>query len=392
MKIKKIIIILSILVGLFLFYKVFLSSKGEELVVLSQPITKGEITDVITATGTLKALNTVDVGTQVSGVIDELYVDFNDKVKTGQVIARLDTKTLNANVSDAKSNLDRAQLQTQQLKLVYERTKSLFDQKLASKEELERTEYEYKNAEINVKMMSVQLNRASVNLGYASVISPINGVVVSRNVSKGQTVAAAFTTPTLFTIAQDLKDMLIEADIDEADIGKVKVGQAVEFFVDAYPDELFTGKVQQIRLQPKTTQNVVNYTVIIELKNEELKLFPGMTANISIIVEKKMNILIIPATSLNYVLPDEMPKGIEINDTTTFDENEIGSRSKVWVKEKGRIRAIVVETGITDGSTYELIKGLPENTEVVTSIEKKSSVVTTKKTSPLMPNVRGKKK
>ncbi len=391
MKIKNIIIVLSILVGLFLFYKIFLGSKGEELVVLSQPISKGEITDVITATGTLKALNTVDVGTQVSGVIDELYVDFNDKVKTGQVIARLDTKTLNANVSDAKSNLDRAQLQTQQLKLVYERTKSLFDQKLASKEELERTEYEYKNAEINVKMMSVQLNRASVNLGYASVISPINGVVVSRNVSKGQTVAAAFTTPTLFTIAQDLKDMLIEADIDEADIGKVKVGQAVEFFVDAYPNELFAGKVQQIRLQPKTTQNVVNYTVIIELKNEELKLFPGMTANISIIVEKKINILIIPATSLNYVLPDEMPKGIEISDTTTFDENEIGSRSKVWVKEKNRIRAIVVETGITDGSTYELIKGLPENTEVVTSIEKKSTVIT-KKTSPLVPNVRGKKK
>jgi HlyD family secretion protein len=392
MKIRNIIIIICSLVGIFFLYKVFFGSKKEELVVLSQPIVKGEITDLITATGSLKALNTVDVGTQVSGVIDELYVDFNAKVKAGQIIARLDTKTLNANVSDAKSNLDRAQLQSQQLKLVYDRTRTLFDQKLASKEELERTEYEYKNAEINVKMMKVQLDRASVNLGYASVISPINGVVVSRNVSKGQTVAAAFATPTLFTIAQDLTDMLIEADIDEADIGKVKVGQGVEFFVDAYQNEMFTGKVQQIRLQPKTTQSVVNYTVIIEVRNEELKLFPGMTANISIIVENKKDILLIAATSLNYILPDELPKGMEINDTTTFDENELGNRSKVWVKEKNKIRAVVVETGITDGSTYELIKGLPQHAEVVTSIEKSTPVSKTKKSSPLMPNLRSKKK
>ncbi len=392
MKIKSIVITCSVLIGLFIIFRMATGTKEDPLEIVAEPIAKGEILDVITATGSLKALNTVDVGTQVSGVIDELYVDFNDKVTSGQIIARLDTKTLNANVSDAQSNLDRALLQTQQLKLVFDRTKNLYEQKLASKEEFEKAEYDYKNAEINVKMQQVQLGRASVNLGYASVISPISGVVVSRTVSKGQTVAAAFATPTLFTIAQDLKDMLIEADIDEADIGKVKVGQDVEFFVDAYPNETFTGKVKQIRLQPKATQNVVNYTVIIEVKNETLKLFPGMTANISIIVEHKKNILVIPATSLNYVLPDELPEDIMIMDTTNFDENEFGSRSKVWVKEKNKIRAVIVETGITDGSTYELLKGLNEKIEVVTAIERVKPSRILKKNSPLMPNIRGNKK
>ncbi|HYG50419.1 MAG TPA: efflux RND transporter periplasmic adaptor subunit, partial [Flavobacteriales bacterium] len=364
---------LSIIAGLFVAWWFFARNKSGKLEIVTQPVKRGEIVDVITATGSLKALNTVDVGTQVSGVIDELYVDFNDKVKAGQVIARLDTKTLSANVADAKSNLDRAQLQTQQLKLVYERTKNLYEQKLASKEEFERAEFEYKNAEVNVKMMKVQLDRAAVNLGYASVISPINGVVISRNVSKGQTVAASFTTPTLFTIAHDLTNMLIEADVDEADIGKVKVGQSVEFFVDAYQDQTFYGTVEQIRLQPKTVQSVVNYTVIISVRNETLKLFPGMTANISIVVERKQNIPVVPATALNYVLPEQMPEGIDIMDTTNFDENEFGARSKVWVKEKNRLRAVVIETGITDGSTYEVVKGIPENTEVVTAVEEKKN-------------------
>lgn len=379
MKLKTIIILLLVIValmGLRIFIK---KSSAPKIEVLTEKVSKGNITDMITATGSLKALNTVDVGTQVSGVIDELYVDYNDNVKSGQIIARLDTKTLNANVSDAKSNLERSVLQAEQLKLTFERTKSLFDKQLASKEEFERAEYEWRNAEVNVKMMKVQLDRASVNLGYASVVSPINGVVVSRNVSKGQTVAAAFTTPTLFTIAQDLTNMLIEADIDEADIGKVKLGQKVEFFVDAYPNETFTGSVKQVRLQPKTTQSVVNYTVIIELKNEDLKLFPGMTANISIIIENKSNIPLIPASSLNYVLPDEIPEGIQVVDTTNFDENEIGNKSRVWMKKGNTITAIIVETGINDGSTYELIKGLKEGTEVVTSIQEVKPNVTKKK-------------
>lgn len=385
MKIRNIIIIILVVAGLFLFFRLVSGRGGKEMEVMTKKVSKGEITDVITATGTLKALNTVDVGTQVSGVIDELYVDFNDKVKAGQVVARLDTKTLSANVSDARSNLERAQLQVQQLKLTYERTKGLYEQKLVSKEEFERAEYEYNNASVNVKMQRVQLDRAAVNLGYASVISPINGVVISRNVSKGQTVAAAFTTPTLFTIAQDLQDMLIEADIDEADIGKVQVGQPVEFFVDAYPEETFTGRVKQIRLQPKSVQNVVNYTVIIELRNEEMKLFPGMTANLSITVEDKKNILVVPATALNYVLPDDLPADIQVVDETGFDDNEMGNRSRVWIKENNTLKAVVVHTGISDGSMYELVKGLNENAEVVTSVEEIKPNVTRKK-SPFVPS------
>jgi HlyD family secretion protein len=357
----------------------FRGGKGAKMEIVTQEIKKGDITDIITATGTLKALNTVDVGTQVSGVIDELYVDFNDFVKKGQIVARLDTKTLSANVSDAKSNLERSTLQAEQLKLVYERTKKLYEQNLASKEEFERAEFEYKNAEVNVKMMRVQLERASVNLGYATISSPIDGVIISRNVSKGQTVAAAFTTPTLFSVAQDLKKMLIEADIDEADIGKIKVGQKVEFFVDAFPEETFNGEVKQVRLQPKSVQNVVNYTVIIEVNNDDLKLFPGMTANISIIVEDKKNVFTIPATSLNYVLPENLPMEFSIHDTTNFDENEIGNRSKVWVKKGTQLHAVIVETGINDGSVYELLKGLKEKEEVVTTVEEIKANVTKKK-------------
>lgn len=379
MKLKTILIIVGVVLGLGLLFMLFRGGKGAKMEIVTQEIKKGDITDIITATGTLKALNTVDVGTQVSGVIDELYVDFNDFVKKGQIVARLDTKTLSANVSDAKSNLERSTLQAEQLKLVYERTKKLYEQNLASKEEFERAEFEYKNAEVNVKMMRVQLERASVNLGYATISSPIDGVIISRNVSKGQTVAAAFTTPTLFSVAQDLKKMLIEADIDEADIGKIKVGQKVEFFVDAFPEETFNGEVKQVRLQPKSVQNVVNYTVIIEVNNDDLKLFPGMTANISIIVEDKKNVFTIPATSLNYVLPENLPMEFSIHDTTNFDENEIGNRSKVWVKKGTQLHAVIVETGINDGSVYELLKGLKEKEEVVTTVEEIKANVTKKK-------------
>ncbi len=369
MKIKNIFIALGVILVILLLFLVLRGSKKKDMEFITKKIEKGNIQDIITATGTVKALNTVDVGTQVSGVIDELFVDFNDHVSKGQIIARLDTKTLSANVSDAKSNLEKAQLQTEQLKLIFERTKKLFEQNLASREDYERTEFEFKNSDINVKMMKVQLDRASVNLGYATITSPIDGVIIGRTVTKGQTVAAAFTTPTLFTIAQDLKNMLIEADIDEADIGRIKNGQDVEFFVDAFPDETFKGKVKQVRLQPKSVQNVVNYTVIIEVKNEEMKIFPGMTANLSIIVDNKNNVLTIPASSLNYVLPDELPENVEIYDTTNFDENEISRRSKVWIMDNHKVRAVIVETGINDGSTYELLNGLKPKDVVITSVE-----------------------
>ena len=385
MKKAAFIIIGIVVVGIL--YLFFRGGGKSKLEIITTKVQKGEILDVITATGTLKALNTVDVGTQVSGVIDEIMVDFNDQVKKGQVIARLDTKTLTANVQDAQSALERAKITVEQTKLVYERAKKLFADKLISKEELERAEFEYQNALVNVKSAQVQVSRSSVNLGYATITSPIDGVVISRNVSKGQTVAAAFSTPTLFSIANDLTSMLIEADIDEADIGKVKVGQKVEFFVDAFPNENFKGMVKQVRLQPKSIQNVVNYTVVIEVKNPDLKLFPGMTANISIIVEEKRNILIVPTSSLNYFLPEELPLDLHIVDTTGYDENEISNRARIWIKEGNTLRAVIVVSGITDGSTTEVVSGIKEGTEIVTGIEEKKENVVKKK-SPFVPNIR----
>jgi HlyD family secretion protein len=384
---KKVAFIIIGVVVLVAIYFVLRGGGKKNIEIVTTKIEKGEISDIITATGTLKALNTVDVGTQVSGVIDEIMVDFNDNVKKGQIIARLDTKTLSANVQDAQSALERARIQLEQTKLIYERAKKLYADKLISKEELERAEFEFQNASVSVKSAQVQVSRASVNIGYATISSPIDGVVISRNVSKGQTVAAAFSTPTLFSIANDLTSMLIEADIDEADIGKVKVGQRVEFFVDAFQNDNFNGIVKQVRLQPKSIQNVVNYTVVIEVKNPDLKLFPGMTANISIIVEDKKGILITPTSALNYILPDELPLDLHIVDTTGYDENEISNRARVWMKEGNTLRATIVETGITDGSTTEIISGIKPGTEIVTGIdEKKENVI--KKKSPLVPNLR----
>jgi len=233
------------------------------------------------------------------------------------------------------------------------------------------------------------LERAQVNLGYATIVSPVDGIVISRTIEKGQTVAAAFTTPTLFTIAADLKEMIIEADIDEADIGKVKTDQEVEFFVDAFPDEYFTGKVKQIRLQPKTIQNVVNYTVVIGVSNPDMRLYPGMTANLSIVAEKRTDVLIASSAALNYILPDELPEGYKLFDTTGYDENEISKRARLWVMKKDKsIHARIVETGVSDGAISEITKGVNEGELIITGVFEGDENVKKKKTSPFMPNVR----
>lgn len=383
------IYILIGLVVIFILFRMFFSRDNVEIELVTQEITQGEVEDIISSTGTVKALNTVDVGTQVSGVIDEIYVDFNSQVKKGQVLARLDTRTLSANVADARAALQKSQLLVEQAGIIHERSKKLFEDKLISQEEYDRSKYEFETAQLNVQTARTALDRAQVNLGYATIISPVDGIVISRTVEKGQTVAAAFTTPTLFTIAADLKEMIIEADIDEADIGKVKTEQHVEFFVDAFPDELFKGNVKQIRLQPKTIQNVVNYTVVISLENPDMKLFPGMTANLSIIAEHKEGVIVVPSASLNYALPDEMPEGYRVYDTTGFDENEIGKRARVWVISDKTINARVVETGVSDGAVSEITSGLKEKEFIITGVlDQKDLEMKKKKSSPLMPNIR----
>jgi HlyD family secretion protein len=260
----------------------------------------GDLRIVVTATGTLGADTTVQVGTQVSGIIDKILVDFNSIVRKGQVVALLDTTYLAAAVEDASSSMYRAQVQVNLTKRNFERNKQLYDEKVIAQADYEQSLSDYETAQANARSAKSSLDRAKINLKYATIVAPVSGVVISRNVDRGQTVAASFSTPTLFSIANDLTKMQVQASIDEADIGKIQVGQEVSFTVDAYPELSFTGTVRQIRLQPVVLQNVVNYTVIIDVPNPDLKLMPGMTANITVKIQEALGVLKIPASALKF--------------------------------------------------------------------------------------------
>jgi HlyD family secretion protein len=248
-------------------------------------ITRGNLSQTVTATGEIMPLNTVSVGSQVSGTIEELYVDYNSKVKRGDLLLKIDTSVLQSSVDEAKASLTSAQSQLKYAKSEYERNKSLYNDGYISRAEMEQSETTFEQAEQRVKQQEYTYNRAVTNLGYATITSPVDGTVISRKVDKGQTVAASFQTPDLFEIAEDLTKMQIETSVSEADIGVIKEGQAVTFTVDAYPTQIFDGSVRQIRLSPTTTSNVVVYTVVIDVDNSDLRLMPGMTAFVTIIVD-----------------------------------------------------------------------------------------------------------
>jgi len=267
-------------------------------------IERGSISNTITATGTLEAVTTVQVGTQVSGIISKLYIDYNSKVKKGQILARIDTTTLAANLFDARASVYRQQIQVNQAKRNFDRTKALFEQKVVAQIEYDKALDDYETAKSSLISAQAQLNRAEINLGYATIFAPIDGVVISKSVEQGQTVAASFNSPTLFTIANDLAKMQVQASVDEADIGQVKEGQDVTFSVDAYPEDQFKGSVKQIRLQPVIVSNVVNYIVIIDVPNPDLKLMPGMTANITVKVNEASDVLKVPVKALSFRPPN----------------------------------------------------------------------------------------
>jgi len=268
-------------------------------------IERGDLQVTVTATGILSADTTVAVGTQVSGIITKIFVDFNSMVRKGQKIAVLDTTFLAASVDDAKSSLFRTQVQTRLTKRNYERNKTLFEEKVIAQSDYDQSLSDYETAQANEKSAKSALDRALINIRYATIIAPVSGVVISRNVDIGQTVASSFSTPTLFSIANDLTKMQLQASIDEADIGKIKVGQDVSFRVDAYMDQTFSGTVRQIRLQPVTLQNVVNYTVIIDVPNPDKKLMPGMTANLTVKIQEALNVLKSPAAALRFWPPQD---------------------------------------------------------------------------------------
>ena len=332
--------------------------KEEEVTFETAKVERQNINTTITATGTIEPVTSVTVGTQVSGIVSKLYVDYNSVVKKGQVIAELDRTNLTSELNRAKAELTSAESTLSYETANFKRYQTLFDKGLVSANDYESAKLSYEKARQTVNSARESVQKAQTNLGYATITSPIDGVVLSKSVEEGQTVAASFNTPELFNIAQDLTDMRVIADIDEADIGGVKEGQRVTFTVDAFPDDKFEGQVTQVRQEATTTSNVVTYEVVISAPNKDLKLKPGLTANITIYTLEKNDVLAVPSKALRF-MPNEalLKKGEQIED--------VEAPLKAWTLEGNTFKAHQVETGITNGMLTEITSGLSEGTEVL---------------------------
>lgn len=337
-------------------------NKKTEIHYNTATVEKQDLSTSITATGTIEPVTQVEVGTQVSGIIDKIYVDYNSEVHRGQVIAELDKTNLLSELASAKSNLSNYQSNLNYQTANYNRYKTLFNKGLVSANEYESARLSYEQAVQQVSMQKQNVQKAQTNLGYATITSPIDGVVLSREVEEGQTVASAMTTPTLFIIAQDLTNMRVIADIDEADIGGVVEGQRVSFTVDAYPEDVFEGTVTQVRQQATTSSNVVTYEVVISAPNESMKLKPGLTANVTIYTMEMHDILSIPTKALRFT-----PNELFLKDDEKIIDCE--AKEKVWVRDGKNFKAIAVETGKSNGMFTEIILGLKAGTEIITEFE-----------------------
>ena len=452
-KLLKFVVVLAVIAGIaFLGKTFFFDAKADTAAgpLVSAKVTLTTIATTISATGTLEPVDQVEVGTQVSGDISKIYVDFNTKVKKGQVIAELDKSKLRATLTQAEIAYKSAQADYNYKESTYNRVKKLSESNSASAVDLETAEYNMNSAKLAVERSQNELNQAKLNLSYATIKSPISGVVLKRAVEVGQTVAASMSTPTLFVIAKDLSQMKVMADVDEADIGQVKAGQRVEFTVDAYQDDKFSGTVQEARLSPTTTSNVVTYTVVISAENPDQKLLPGMTATCTIVTQEVKDALSIPVKALKFspaegtpmADPKDFPRPPMFGDSTKFKEfakkaengdfpppppglgaggppaggpggfgppgkgsfgkggpgQKKGLRPKlsgnhVWVSIDGKAAPRPVKIGISDGVNVQILRGLSEGDSVVVSQESLATV--TKKSdaaSPFMPTPPGKKK
>ena len=347
---------------------------------------KQDIVNSVTATGTIEPVTSVDVGTQVSGVISKLYVDYNSVVKAGEVIAELDRTNLMSELSSAQASLKSAQSELDYQKTNYERYKALYDKGLISANDFEQARLSYVQAQQRTRQQKESVKKAQTNLGYATITSPIDGVVLSKEVEEGQTVASSFSTPTLFKIARDLTDMRVIADVDEADIGDVKEGQRVTFTVDAFPDDTFEGQVTQVRQEATTESNVVTYEVVISAPNDDLKLKPGLTANVVIFTMEAKDVLAVPSKALRFTPHEAM-----LNSDETITDTD--AKEKVWVKEGSNLKAVAVETGMTNGTLTQITKGLKPGTHVLTEVTAIQPEVEGEQqnSNPFMPRPRGKK-
>jgi len=338
-------------------------SGGGALKYETAPIARGNIVQHVTASGSLSAVVSVDVGSQVSGKIVALYVDFNSPVKKGQLVAEIDPTVYSASLRQTEGDLASAKAEVTLKHQNLERKKALVPLHAASQLDLDQATAELAQAEASVVIKQAALESAQANLGYCKITAPVDGIVIARKVDLGQTLAATMTTPVLFTVAQDITKMNISASVSEADIGQVKDGQPVDFTVDAFPDEVFRGQVTQVRKSPTTTQNVVTYETIITVDNPEQKLFPGMTADVSILVAERTKVLKIPNTALRYTPPDGAkfeqtpPSKLERNQRLVYSPGADGAK----------LKPVIVKTGITDGVDTEIIEGLAEGAPVVTS-------------------------
>ncbi|HNX43739.1 MAG TPA: efflux RND transporter periplasmic adaptor subunit [Bacteroidales bacterium] len=411
---KKSLIITGILVLIAAAAAWFLFGKsGNQQVIRYEtaPVQIGTIANTVTATGTVEPVKQVEVGTQVSGVIKNIYVDFNSQVKKGQLLAELDKTPLLAALASTKAELASANSQLVYQQANFNRIKSLFDKKAVSETDYETALYQYSSAKASVDKMKYEVERAQTNLGYAMIYSPIDGVVLNRAVDEGQTVAASFNTPTLFTIAQDLTKMQVVANVDEADIGQVAEGQKVSFTVDAFPSDLFEGKITQVRLEPTTNSNVVTYSVVVDAPNPDLKLKPGLTASITVTVKEAADVLTVPAKALRFQpdssllannsvktvvnqasaanLPANNPSQAEKQKDMPSAVNEDETPGTIWVKSGGSIHPVQVVSGISDETNVEIKSGLKEGDLVVVSMVKSSAPAgkdtTEQSSSPFMP-------
>ena len=361
-KISKIWIFVLLLAAAAVAFWIFSGGKKEEIINFDTvKVEETTLRNSVTATGTIEPVTSVTVGTQVSGIVSKLYVDYNSEVKKGQVIAELDKTNLMSELNTAKANLSSTQSSLNYQEANFKRYQTLFNKGLVSADDFESAQLSYRQAQEQVRQATETVRRAQTNLGYATITSPIDGVVLSKSVEEGQTVAASFNTPELFTIAKDLTNMQVVANVDEADIGGVIEGERVTFTVDAYPDDTFQGKVTQVRQEATTTNNVVTYEVVISAPNSQLKLKPGLTASVTIYTFERTGVLCVPTKALRFTPTKEtIGKQRQMVDCNGKD--------KLWTLEGNVLKAHAVRLGQTDGTHTEIVSGVAAGTEVITEV------------------------
>ena len=418
-------------------YFLLWGSNSKDIKYRTESIGRGSIVVQVRATGTINPVQTVAVGSQVSGIIEKIYVDFNSDVKKGQIIARIDSTFLYASVKEAEANRERTQAQVNDAKRTLTRAQELFKKDFVSQSDLDVATTAYESSRAQLKQTQAALDRAMVNLRYAVIRAPIDGVVISRDVDVGQTVAASLQTPKLFSIGNDLKQMRVEASVDEADIGQIKAGENVTFTVDAYADEQFRGSVTQVRLAPVTVQNVVTYTVIIDVPNPDLKLRPGMTATVSILIDRRDNVIRVPTLALRFQPPADVLEKMKDQKTDTskqqdqsdrrmqsqggrrqggggeargsFQQRQGGDstrrqwggqkrdqseskRARIWILDENQnLKQIYITTGLNDNRYAEVVSGdLKESDNVVIGLlSAETASATTQQTNPFAPRGMG---